>query len=123
MVETLARLLEAAGVELELAIREPERSSVPDMAFVRAHRDRILSLAATYGASNVRVFGSVARGEASAGSDVDFLVDFDTSRGLMPLFRLTTELEGELSCPVDVSPQEILKPEVEKRALSEAVAL
>ena len=56
-------------------------------------RDQILALAAKYGASNVRVFGSIAEGTADSKSDVDFLVDLEKGRSLFDLGGLLTELK------------------------------
>lgn len=69
---------------------------------VRAHREGILRIAARRGARNVRVFGSVARGEARPDSDVDFLVDLDAGRTLFDLSELILDLEEELGRKVDV---------------------
>ena len=73
---------------------------------LRARRQEILRIAAVHGASNVRVFGSVARNEASPESDVDFLVDIDTDRRGFEFFGLLEDLrralEELLGCPVDV---------------------
>lgn len=73
---------------------------------LRRHREEILRIAAAHGARNVRVFGSVARGEARAGSDIDFLVDIETDRRGFEFFSLLEdlrrELEDLLGYPVDV---------------------
>lgn len=94
------------------------------LAHLRTYRDEILAIARRYGASNVRVFGSVARGEATATSDVDLLVDQDWSRlsgwGGMGLI---VELEDLLNCTVDVATVEELKPRIRERVLHEAVPL
>src|SRR5690348_12421427 len=74
---------------------------------LRARRDEILRIAADYGASNVRVFGSVARGEAGPDSEVDFLVDIATDRRGFEFFGVLEDLrcalEQLLGRPVDVS--------------------
>jgi predicted nucleotidyltransferase len=80
-------------------------------------------MAAAKGAVNVRIFGSTARGEADASSDIDVLVDFDVAEGLWPMIELADELEGLLGRRVDVAPVQILKPEVAERALAEALPL
>ena len=69
---------------------------------LRRRRAEILRLAATHGASNIRVFGSVARGEARATSDVDFLVDFEPGRTVLDLSELILDLEEALGCDVDI---------------------
>jgi predicted nucleotidyltransferase len=60
------------------------------MENLRAERQIILSIAKKHGASNVRVFGSVCRGEDTNNSDIDFLVDFDPDRSLFDVVRLKT---------------------------------
>lgn len=87
-------------------------------------REALLKLAAKHGASNVRVFGSVARGEATEDSDLDLLVDQDWSRlsgwGGM---ELVVELEDLLAHRVDVATEDELKPRIREQVLREVVAL
>ena len=87
-------------------------------------RDALLKLTAQHGASNVRVFGSVARGEATPESDLDLLVDQDWSKlsgwGGM---ELIVELEELLGRKVDVATEEELKSRIRTRVLDEAVPL
>jgi uncharacterized protein len=89
----------------------------------RLERDKILEVAARHGARNVRVFGSVARGEADQQSDVDLLVDLDQGRSLMDLGGLLMDLQEALGVRVDISTERMLRPEIRKRVLSEAVPL
>lgn len=86
-------------------------------------RDRILALAEQYGASNIRVFGSVARNEADAQSDVDFLVDMEAGRSLFDLGGLLMELQDLLGCPVDIVTEKGLRAKIRDRVLNEAVPL
>ena len=87
-------------------------------------RDAIVQLAARHGASNVRVFGSVARGEARPDSDVDLLVDQDWARlSAWGGMGLVIALEDLLGRKVDVTTVEELKPRIRERVLREAVAL
>jgi len=88
-----------------------------------AHREEILRLAAHYGATNVRVFGSVARGEAQPGSDVDLLVQMEPDRSLFDLAALVMELEALLGRPVDVMPDDAIYWLLRRRILSEAQPL
>lgn len=67
-----------------------------------AKREDILQIAAKYGAYNIRVFGSVARREADANSDIDFLVEMETGGSLFDLGGLLMELREILGCEVDV---------------------
>ena len=81
-------------------------------------------MAATkYGARNVRLFGSVARGEAGPGSDVDFLVTLEPGRSLLDHAGLILELEDMLGLRVDVATERGMKPAVRERALREAIPL
>ncbi len=89
----------------------------------RSNKSRILDLAEKYGARNIRVFGSVARGDATAASDVDFLVDLDADRTLMDLGGLLIGLQEMLGLRVDVATEGMLKPGIRERALREAVPL
>lgn len=90
---------------------------------LRAKREEILDVAAKYGAYNIRVFGSVARGEADADSDVDFLVDMELGRSLLDLGGLLMELQDLLGCQVDIVTEKGLRPRIRDRVLSEAVLL
>jgi uncharacterized protein len=92
--------------------------SIEDLSRVRG---QILAVAARHGASNVRVFGSVARGEADAASDIDFLVDFEPGRSLLDLAALLVDLEDLLGHPVDVVTEPGLKARIRQRVLAEAV--
>ena len=95
----------------------------PTMAQLARLRAEILAAAARHGATNVRVFGSVARGEADRASDVDFLVDFEPGRSLLDLAGLLVELEDLLGHPVDVVTEPGLKARIRQRVLAEAVAV
>ncbi len=86
-------------------------------------REEILRIATKHGARNVRVFGSVAKGEARHDSDVDFLVEMEAGRSLFDLARLTVDLEDLLRCEVDLVEQEALHWYVRERILEEAVPL
>jgi len=90
---------------------------------IREQREDILSIAAKHGARNVRIFGSVVRGEATAGSDVDFLVSFGPGVTLLNHAALIRELEALLGCKVDVASDRGLRPRIEDRVLQEAVPL
>lgn len=90
---------------------------------VRSKRSKILQIAARHGARNVRLFGSVARGEARRGSDVDFLVELEEGRSLLDRAALILELEHLLKRPVDVASERGLRPPVKERVLREAIAL
>ncbi|MBI3832661.1 MAG: nucleotidyltransferase family protein [Planctomycetes bacterium] len=86
-------------------------------------REAILAIAAKHGAKNVRVFGSTARGEAGAQSDVDILVAMDPGRSLLDLVALSDELEALLGRPVDVVSDNGVSPYLRERIYAEAVAV
>lgn len=86
-------------------------------------RRDILHLAEKYGAYNVRVFGSVARGEADAESDIDLLVDMERDRSLLDLAGFLIEAENLLGCKVDAVTEKGLRGRIRERVLKEAVAL
>jgi predicted nucleotidyltransferase len=74
-------------------------------------------------AHNVRVFGSVARGDNVPSSDIDLLVDFDEGVGLLDLIGLERELSNLLGVKVDVTPADSLKPRIRDQVLRETVPL
>jgi predicted nucleotidyltransferase len=90
---------------------------------LQMRRDEVLRIAASYGARNVRVFGSVARGEVGPKSDVDFLVEMEEGRSLLDLVGLWQDLENLLGCKVDVVEPEGLHWYIRDRVLQEAVPL
>jgi len=91
--------------------------------FVKRHRDEILQLAAKYGAYNVRIFGSVSRGESDADSDIDFWVEMEPGKTLFDLGGLLMELQDLLSCPVDIVTVKGLRSRIRERVLQEAIFL
>ncbi|MBI4083662.1 MAG: nucleotidyltransferase family protein [Candidatus Lambdaproteobacteria bacterium] len=90
---------------------------------LREKREDILRLAAKHGARNVRVFGSVARGEADEVSDIDFLVEMEPGRSILDMGGLLVDLEELLGRNVDVATDRGLKPRIRERVLREAVTL
>ncbi len=90
---------------------------------LRRHRQAILAAAARRGASDIRVFGSVAAGTATTASDVDVLARFGPERSLLDLGGLKADLEELLGCPVDVLSEEGLRPEFRDAVLRQAVVL
>ena len=90
---------------------------------LRDKRGQIMKLAASYGARNIRIFGSVARGKDASDSDVDFLVDLEPGRNLLDLGGLLMDLQELLGRPVDVVTERGLRPRVRTRVLTEALPL
>jgi hypothetical protein len=90
---------------------------------VAEHREEILALADRWGARNVRIFGSVARGEADEKSDLDVLVDLDDGRSMLDLGGLLMDLQDLLGCRVDVVTERGLRERMKDRVLAEAVEL
>lgn len=90
---------------------------------IKDKRSEVLSLAAKHGAQNVRIFGSVARGNTSADSDIDLLVDLEPGRGLLDHAGLQLDLEELLGVEVDVVTEKGLKERIRKRVLAEAIHL
>ena len=93
------------------------------LAELRERRGEILAVARSRGASHVRVFGSVSRGEDSASSDVDFLVDLEPTRTLLDLGGLVMDLRDLLGREVDVVTERGLRPRVAARVVADAVEL
>lgn len=101
--------------------RYPESMTAADL--LSTHRDEILAVAERHGARNVRVFGSVARGDADDASDIDLLVDMQAGRSLLDLGGLLMELRELLGRNVDVVTVHGLKEHIRDRVLAEAVSL
>ncbi len=91
---------------------------------IQVKREEILSLAAKHGAFNIRIFGSVARGEETENSDIDFLIDYDLSK-TSPWFPggLLMDLEDLLGRKVDIVTEKSLHPSIKEKVLKEAIKL
>ncbi len=90
---------------------------------LQSKRDEVLRLATLHGARNLRVFGSIARGDAGAMSDVDLLVDMEPGRSLLDMGGLLMDLQDLLGCDVDIVTENGLRPRIRDRVLDEAVPL
>ncbi len=90
---------------------------------LREKREDILRIAKEYGAYNVRIFGSVARGEDDEQSDIDLLVDLEPGRSLLDLVALWLDIKDLLGCEVDVLTEKGLRERIRNRVLREAIAL
>ncbi len=98
-------------------------NSTPNFEMVRARREEISTIASRYGAHNLRVYGSVARGDATSASDVDFLVDFEPGRSLFDLVRLADELGELMGRSVDIVTEEELGARTRDQILANARSL
>jgi predicted nucleotidyltransferase len=94
-----------------------------DIQALREKREEILQIAAKHGARTIRIFGSIARGEADAASDLDLLVEMEPGRSLLDLGGLLMELQDLLGCRVDVVTEKGLRERIRDRVLKEAVTL
>lgn len=123
---TLAALIEATGFDLDIRLtprHHLSRLTGPLGRLVRTHRQDLVSTAATHGITNLRLFGSVARGEDRPDSDVDLMADTPPDLGLLGLARASGALEAILKVPVDLVSADGLKPDVAARAGRDAVRL
>lgn len=95
-----------------------------DFEALQKNRVQILAIAAKHGAFNVRVFGSVARGEDTPDSDIDFLIDYDPEK-VTPWFPggLLMDWQDLLGCKVDVLTERGISPLIRERVLAEAKPL
>ena len=126
-VPTLVALVAATGFELDLRLRStPRRLDLltgPIGRRVRRHRRQLLETAFAHGLTEVRVFGSVARGEDRPDSDLDLLVDVPSGMGLIGLGKARDALEAILGCAVDLVPASDLKTGVRNRVEADMIAL
>lgn len=133
-IPTLERILRACGRQLSLSAVPLEQATPRRPSSVRAqlgprarelrrHRRELIEAARAHGARNLRVFGSVARGEDTPDSDIDLLVDLAPGRTLLDLAGLREDASEILKAPVDVAIEAILKPRAREHALREAVPL
>lgn len=124
----LTKLVEASGHRLTMdLVAEPDlRRGLPNTPMgrrLRRHRRAVIDAAERRGATNVRVFGSAARGSDTESSDVDLLVDLADDVGLVGLIGLERELREILRRDVDVVPAANLKVGLGSRVLAEAIPL
>ena len=90
---------------------------------IRLKRNAILDIASRYGAHDVRIFGSVARGDATEDSDLDLIVRFDRGRSLLDHGGLVMDLRELLGIRVDVIDEEAMRERFRNQALKEAIPL
>jgi predicted nucleotidyltransferase len=111
--------VDAAGFELEIALK-PSRPRSPLRESIDRNRVPLTRALRQLGATNIRLFGSVARGDDGPNSDVDLLVDLKSNVGLFALGEMSAEAERILGYSVDVVPANSLKPDLAERVLAEA---
>jgi hypothetical protein len=129
---TLERLLSACGRRLEIQTPPAAKRSVPtsirgqlgpQAEELRRRRRRLLDAGEKHGVDRLRVFGSLARGEAEATSDVDLLVDLKPGHTLIDLAAFRREAAEILDLPVDVATVDMLKERIRDEVLAEALPL
>ena len=86
-------------------------------------KPQVLEVARRYGASNLRIYGSIVTGQEHPASDLDLLVDLPKGQSLLGLISLRQELEDLLGCPVDLTEAENLHPLIRIQILEQALAL
>lgn len=99
------------------------RKRAPTLGKLKTRREEILAIAARHGASNVRVVGSVARGEASPDSDIDLLMTIPAKRSVFDLVGLWLDLQELLGCSVSIIPDSIENETFRQSVLKDAVPL
>jgi hypothetical protein len=90
---------------------------------LRSHREELLAICKKHGAYNVRVFGSVVRGEAGPDSDIDLLVDMEKGRSLLDLVGSWQDIEEDLGFKVDIVTARSISRHFREQVLSEAKVL
>jgi uncharacterized protein len=132
-IPTLERLLRGCGQRLQLRTSDADeqttgassvRSQLGPLAQrIRRRRGRLLDSARAHGVRRVRVFGSIARGDADAASDVDLLVELAAGRTLLDLTGFRRDAAEILGTPVDVATPDMLKERIREDVLAEAMPL
>lgn len=90
---------------------------------IEDHRNEILAIALRYGAQDIRIFGSVARGDQRDDSDLDLIVRFEPGRSLLDQGGLLMDLQDLLGVKIDVVSEKAMRPRFRENALREAVPL
>jgi uncharacterized protein len=90
---------------------------------LRQKRTEILAIADKYGATNLRIFGSVARGDDRPDSDIDILIDQERRWSLFDQIGMMQDLEDLLECKVDLATADALRERIKDRIFKDAIAL
>jgi uncharacterized protein len=101
----------------------PEKADMNISELLQQKRRQVLEIAQGHGARNVRLFGSVARGEATEISDLDLLIEMEPGRSLLDIVAIKQDLEELLGCKVDVVTEAAISPYLRDKVLHEAVRL
>lgn len=120
--ETLRKLVAATGFDLDVVL-VPAAATTPRRQAIDQNRMRLQRIMGKLGARNIRLFGSVARGDDGPESDIDLLIDVEPNVGLFALGQMRSAAERILGTTVDVVPANSLKPDVAERVLAEAISL
>ncbi len=125
--DVFIRILGLLGMSIAMQPRRATKvASLPDSRLARLlmrHRNEVIEISKECGARNIRVFGSVARGDTKGRSDIDLLVDLDQRVGLIEMISLSQQLSDLLDVKVDLTPASSVKARLRERILSEAVSL
>jgi predicted nucleotidyltransferase len=103
------------------ALQEKANMNISEL--IQQKRRQVLEIAAGHGARNVRLFGSVARGETTETSDLDLLIEMEPGRSLLDIVAIKQDLEELLGCKVDVVTEAAISPYLRDKVLHEAVRL
>lgn len=123
-VRTLDRLIRATGATLDVRLRSAPTAQGELLAQLRHHAEQIRDAAYKRRIRNVRVFGSAARGDETAASDIDLLVDFNAARhGMLALVGFAHEVRSIIGREVDATTADLLRYEVRRNVMAEAVPL
>lgn len=118
---------ESASVDTWTIIYKNSKERMPTKMNIRDvlehKREEILSIAHRNGAKDIRILGSVARGDATPDSDIDFLVEMESGRTLLDIIAIKQDLEDLLGCTVDVVTEAAVSPYIRDEVISQAVSL
>ena len=107
----------------ESDLSETTKGSKGHRLLIDHNREEIIEIASRYGAYNIRLFGSVARGDDTQLSDIDLLVDMEPGRSLLDLGALLMDLQDLLGCTVDILTEKGLKNRIRERVMKDAISL
>ena len=91
--------------------------------FIRERRENILKIAKDHGATNIKIFGSYARGDEQPGSDLDLLIELEPGRSLLDIIAIKQDIEDMINRRVDVVTARALSPYIREEIIKEAIAL